>query len=235
MTDKQKKISTVFFDFGDTLVEGRPAYLHRVADLLAEFGFRHEVAEVVHAFNKADYLVYVDHQSGSLSVDGQYMMRFLHHFGECLGVKIDWKTLLPQILRKFDDQPYERALADGAIETLGALRDKGYRLGVISNNDGSCRTKCEALGIADFFKVIVDSSIEGVRKPAPKIFEIALERMKISPREAMHVGDMYGSDVLGARDVEIQPVWYNQNKVDAFSPYRPAHTVEQLAQILDFV
>jgi HAD superfamily hydrolase (TIGR01549 family) len=231
----QRKISTVFFDFGDTLVEGQPAYLRRITDLLGEFGFQISFENVVSAFTKADYLVYVDSSSGSIADDGQYLPRFLNHFGECLGVNIDWPTILPKVLRRFDDRPYERRLADGARETLQALRGRGYRLGMISNNDGSCRAKCESLGIADFFEIIVDSSVEGVRKPSPKIFELALERMTISPKQAAHVGDMYGSDVLGARDADIHPIWYNPNRCAVFGDYRPENEIERLEQMLEFL
>ncbi|UCD58307.1 MAG: HAD family hydrolase [Candidatus Hydrogenedentota bacterium] len=229
-----QNISTIFFDFGDTLVEGRPTYLRRVTELLGEVGFQHEYADVVHAFMKADYLLYLDVRSGSLDDDGQYLMRFLDHFGRCLGVSVDWPVVLPQILRKFEERPFVRTLSEGAVETLEALRAKGYRLGIISNNDGSCREKCKEVGIERYFGVIVDSLVEGVRKPAPGIFEIALERMGVSPQQAAHVGDMYGSDVLGARDAGMAPVWYNPRRCEAFDNYQADHEIERLNQILDF-
>ncbi len=228
-----KKISTVFFDFGDTLVEGQPSYLRRITELLGEFGYRRDYSEVVHAFTKADYLLYLDTRSGLLTSDGQYMMQFLNHFGHCLDVSIDWPNVLPQILKRFDERLYVRTLSDGALEALEGLREKGYQIGVISNNDGRCREKCESLGIAEHFKVIIDSSLEGVRKPAPRIFEIALERMRVAAQEAAHVGDMYGSDVLGARDVSITPVWYNPLRCEAFDSYHPDHEIVNLKQVLD--
>jgi HAD superfamily hydrolase (TIGR01549 family) len=232
---KRNEISTVFFDFGDTLVEGIPAYLRRITEVLGEFGFHYRYEAVAHAFTKADYLIYLDSSSGLLTEDGQYLPRFLTHFSECLGAQIDWETMLPKVFRRFDERPYERTLCDGAQKTLQALRDKGYRLGMISNNDGSCRAKCEMLKIADYFELIIDSAVEGVRKPAPKIFELALERMKISTQEAAHVGDMYGSDVLGARDVGIKPIWYNTYKTAAFGDYQPEHVIERLDQMLEFL
>ena len=38
---------------------------------------------------------------------------------------------------------FERIMCEGAVETLDALQSKGRRLGMISNNDGKCREKCE--------------------------------------------------------------------------------------------
>jgi putative hydrolase of the HAD superfamily len=232
---RQTSFSTVFFDFGDTLVEGRPAYLHRVTDLLNQFGFAHSYEAVVQAFNKADYQVYLDSRSGLMKEERQYLIGFLNHFGDDLGVDLDWSAILPEILRRYGEQSYERRLVDGAKETLDALKKKGYRLGVISNNDGTCRQKCESLGIAEYFEAIVDSALEGIRKPSPKIFRTALERMKVSADEAAHVGDMYGSDVLGARDAGITPVWYNPHKTKPFSDYQPEYIIERLKQVLDFL
>ena len=227
------KISTIFFDFGDTLVEGNPTYLRRVTELLGEFGFRREHADVVHAFTRADYLLYRDTRSGSLDGDGEYLMRFLDHFGQCLDISVDWETVLPRILKRFEDSPFERALVQDATETLEGLTKKGYRLGIISNNDGHCPAKCEEVGIAAFFEIILDSTLEKTRKPSPEIFHLALERMGVPAGEAAHVGDMYGSDVMGARDVGITPVWYNAHRCEAFADYRPSHEIERLGQILE--
>ncbi|MBI4832851.1 MAG: HAD family hydrolase [Candidatus Lindowbacteria bacterium] len=226
-------MKVVFFDFGDTLMEGNPSYLRRITDLLGGLGFECAYTDVVRAFDKADYLVYLDSRSGSLSGDGEYLMRFLDHLGRLLQMSIDWPSALPRIMRKFDEKPYVRTLSEGVVETLEGLREKGYRLGVISNNDGRCREKCAELGIAQYFETIVDSSLEGVRKPSPKIFEIALERMTIPRHEAAHVGDMYGSDVLGARDAGITPVWYNPRRCEPFDSYRPDHDIVRFKQLLD--
>jgi putative hydrolase of the HAD superfamily len=228
-----KPVSTVFFDFGDTLMEGSPSYLRRITELLGTLGFERTYLDVVRAFERADYLVYLDTRSGLPGGDGEYLTRFLNHLGEGLRISIDWPSALPQIIRKFDEKPYVRTLSDGVAETLEALKQRGIRLGVISNNDGRCREKCAELRIDQYFETIIDSAIEGVRKPSPKIFGIALERMGITADEAVHMGDMYGSDVLGARDAGITPVWYNPRRSTPFDNYHPELDIVQFKQILN--
>ncbi len=231
---ENRKITTLFFDFGDTLAEGRPTYIERITEVLAEFGFPRERADVIRAFTKADYLLYLDSRAGSLKTESEYLGRFLDHFGKRLDLTIDWPAVLPEVLGRFDGAFFERRLCEGAAELLEQLAGKGYRLGVISNNDGKCKEKCEQLGIAKYFEVIVDSGVEAVRKPAPEIFEIALERMGVAAREAAHTGDMYGSDVLGARDIGIIPVWFNTHRCQPFDSYEPDYEITRLKQILDF-
>jgi HAD superfamily hydrolase (TIGR01549 family) len=227
------QISTVFFDYGDTLVENRPSYLQRVADVLAEFGHKREYSNVVHAYTKADYLIYGDIVSGALGSAERYLMHFLAHFGKCLDIDLDWPKALPEITRRFEDDVYERILSEGTLETLTSLKEKGVRLGIISNNDGTCRQKCEEIGIADFFEIIIDSANEGVGKPARRIFEVALKRMAVPAQNSAHVGDMYGADVLGARDAGITQVWYNTRGLEPFDSHRPDHEIQRLTEILD--
>jgi putative hydrolase of the HAD superfamily len=94
----------------------------------------------------------------------------------------------------------------GLTETLPALRAAGYRLGVVSNSDGSVARGFAASGLADLFEAVVDSGLEGVEKPDPAIFRIALERIGTTPEETVHVGDMPSVDVEGARAAGIAPI-----------------------------
>jgi HAD superfamily hydrolase (TIGR01549 family) len=88
---------------------------------------------------------------------------------------------------------------------LDALRGR-YRLGVVSNANGTVREKLRRVGLAGYFEVILDSHEEGVEKPDPRIFRIALERMGARAEESVHVGDFYHIDVVGARAAGIRAV-----------------------------
>jgi putative hydrolase of the HAD superfamily len=82
---------------------------------------------------------------------------------------------------------------------LAGLRAAGLRLAVVSNANGTVATHFEELGLARLVDVIVDSGAEGVEKPDPAIFRLALERVGGRADEAAHVGDLYHVDVVGAR------------------------------------
>lgn len=82
---------------------------------------------------------------------------------------------------------------------LDALRDRGYRMGVISNFDARLFGLLEGLGIAGYFDPIVASSRTGAAKPDQAIFLHALSACGVGPERAVHVGDTYELDVLGAR------------------------------------
>ncbi len=98
-------------------------------------------------------------------------------------------------MRKSDRiKPYPKTL-----ETLKMLKDRGFRLGIISN---AIYHDFESLdmkyNLKSLFDVIVLSYEEGVIKPDPKIFKIALKRLGSSNSETLMVGDNLKDDVIAA-------------------------------------
>lgn len=92
-----------------------------------------------------------------------------------------------------------RRVPDGLREALAEARSMGLRLGVVSNSEGKLRQLFEHVGLDDAFEVVVDSALEGVRKPDPEIFHRALRRMGVSSTRALYAGDIPLVDVDGAR------------------------------------
>jgi len=62
-------------------------------------------------------------------------------------------------------------------QSLVRLREAGLRMGLVSNSDGRVKELLEGLGYAQYFETIVDSYIEKISKPDPRLYYIALERM----------------------------------------------------------
>ena len=86
--------------------------------------------------------------------------------------------------------------APGALEMLRRL---GLRLAVVSNSNGTVARLLEALDLARSVDAIVDSGVVGFEKPDPRIFRHAAAILGVEPRDAVHVGDLYSVDVVGAR------------------------------------
>jgi HAD superfamily hydrolase (TIGR01509 family) len=89
--------------------------------------------------------------------------------------------------------------------SLAALRSAGFRLVVLSNANGTLHRAFERLGLTAAFDLIFDSFREGVEKPDPRFFQLALERSGADAATTMHVGDLYHVDVAGARAAGLQP------------------------------
>ena len=95
-------------------------------------------------------------------------------------------------------------LYDDVIPTLDALRDKGIRMAIISNWDVSLHRVVEMLGLSPYFELVIASLEEGVEKPEPEIFHLALRKLAASPDVSLHVGDQPVDDLQGARQVGMR-------------------------------
>jgi HAD superfamily hydrolase (TIGR01509 family) len=88
---------------------------------------------------------------------------------------------------------------DGAVPALEALRAAGFVLVVVSNANGRLHALLERVELLRHFDVVIDSYVEGVEKPDPRLFEIALARAGAEAQTTLHAGDLYQIDVVGAR------------------------------------
>ena len=98
------------------------------------------------------------------------------------------------------------AVAPDAVDTLTRLRAAGCTIAVVSNTNGTLKRMFTRVGLAPLLDVIIDSSEEGVEKPDPRLFHIAIERAGGSRDAAIHCGDMYQVDIVGARAAGLPAV-----------------------------
>ena len=130
---------------------------------------------------------------------------------------------------------FGRRLFDDAIETLSALREKGYRIGCVTNRSYGGPTfveEVEAHGLADFFEVTAVSCDFGYMKPHPKIYQHALDALDIEAGETAMVGDSLRADVEGAQALGMTGIWRRQpNSREQVNGVRPDFTVDRLSEI----
>jgi len=104
---------------------------------------------------------------------------------------------------------------DDSLRVVDALRETGYRLAVVSNAEGQVARDLDNAGYHGRFETVVDSALVGVEKPDPRIFEIALGRLKLEPDQVIYVGDVPAIDVAGARAAGIAAVLVDPHEMYA--------------------
>lgn len=97
-------------------------------------------------------------------------------------------------------------LLPGVPDALLALRAAGLRLVVVSNSDGTVEETLDRVGLASCLDAVIDSAVVGAEKPDPAIFAHALGRVAVRPERALHAGDLYAVDVVGARRAGVHAV-----------------------------
>lgn len=105
-------------------------------------------------------------------------------------------------------------LFDDAIETLELLRDRGMKLGLLTNGAHDPQwEKINRFDLARHFDVIVVEGEFGRGKPEPDVFRHALATVGAAAHEAWHIGDNLYADVGGAKSVGIAAAWIHRDRL----------------------
>ncbi|MEA3186266.1 MAG: hypothetical protein QOD99_96 [Chthoniobacter sp.] len=196
----------IFFDASETLIHIPLGVAHHYRLVVARHGIEIEEEKLANAFRSVWRSRPLRPASAGPRPDED---------------KNSWRELVRHVLARCDVDPAEGfadlfeelyahfampgvwELYPDVIPTLGALRDK-YRLGIISNFDRRLYSILDQLGIAADFQAVIISSEVGADKPDPLIFQFALDRLGVTPGEAMHVGDDPVHDWQGAEEARMR-------------------------------
>lgn len=159
-------------------------------------------------------------------------------FSELLD-ELQWKEKprIEELLDFYATHYVENAvLMDQAREVLGDLRKK-YKTGLITNGLTAIQYgKIDHLGIRNEFDLILVSEEAGVKKPDPRIFQMALDHFGFLPQECIYIGDHPVNDIEGAARVGMKTIWMKVNQ-----PWReglsasPMHTIKEINELIDLL
>jgi HAD superfamily hydrolase (TIGR01509 family) len=197
-------IQTVFLDAGGVLVNPNWA---RVSDVLA----RHGVTVAASALVAAEPHAKKQLDTGDTIRATNDQQRGWTYFNLVLGaagVPLSNATdaALAELHLYHQEFNLWETVFDETRPALAALRARGFRLAVVSNANGTLHRMFARLGLTDAVDAVFDSCDEGVEKPDPRFFRLALERVGAEAATTVHVGDLFHVDVVGARAAGIEPV-----------------------------
>jgi len=196
-------IKTIFFDSAGTLVEV-PPYSRVWHRIMGDLGLDMSLHRVEVGVRYADstygkrYLSYAGRTR-------EYWTSYLGFLLAKLKVEGNQSELAEEICERFQQRPWSNPYPE-TKGVLRALKRRGFKLGVISNATDDVTNRLEHVGLAEYFDSFTYSQEAKAEKPHPRIFRLALERAGCKPIEAVHVGDSYDQDVLGAKKVGMQPI-----------------------------
>jgi len=207
-------VKAILFDLDDTIFDHRYAVLESLKDIQKEFEcfskyplheFEAMHSEVLERIHLNDVL------SGKMNIDEARAERFRLLFdtaGQSVNNDEHWAASRTYRKRYMNTK---RAI-EGAAELLEKLHGKA-KLAIVSNNLLSEQVpKLREIGFEKYFDVLVTSAEAGVAKPDKRIFEIALEKLSVTPNEAVVIGDSFEKDVIGAFNAGIRSIWLNRTE-----------------------
>jgi putative hydrolase of the HAD superfamily len=231
-------ITAVLFDLGDTLwhfpelppaMQIRTETMRRIGGCLKSWGvplegeFRFLGREIRLGVEKADRAAY---ESDCISPDFNAVV---HGIAGGMGLDITYD----QAAQLWDAWnlggiTLGRTMFDDAFSTLDWLRDRGIRIGCVTNRVfGGPRfiEELRELGLDRYFEATAVSCDMGYMKPHPRIFEHVFEQMSITPAETAMVGDSLRADVQASQAIGMTAIWRRVRKPD-----RP-HEAEQVGEV----
>jgi HAD superfamily hydrolase (TIGR01549 family) len=108
---------------------------------------------------------------------------------------------------------HHRRANEGSVETLAQLRERGFRIAIITNGQiVEQEAKAEAIGVRDFVEKIFTSEGVGWCKPDRRIFDFAVMELrgeKGGEGEVYMVGDSPEADIKGALNAGLRPILYS--------------------------
>jgi putative hydrolase of the HAD superfamily len=211
-----RKIKAIFFDAAGTLFAVKGSVGAIYADLAHEYGKDVSITDLEAGFRR--------------SFAAAPPMAFPGVALEQISTleKQWWRNLVSQVFAglgsfpRFDDyfealfQLFARAeawtLYADTLATLEQLKGRGFTVGVISNFDSRLLGLLNGLGISPFIDAVVISTQAGAAKPAQKIFAHALTHAGVRAENAVHIGDSYEADVVGAQAAGLTPVLVDRRR-----------------------
>lgn len=240
----------VLFDMGGTLLRFRPHHMdwdtlekevgQRVYDFLNQHGYRlpprDESIEIYWRYFQPFWQDPLQWPVGELKLDAQ-MVVLARLWGldnpsdETLrGMAQTYMSAMRAYL-----QPME-----GAADTLRALRERGLRVGLISNTiwpDGEHITDLEQHELSRHIECFIFSGDAECWKPGRDIFERGLAALALEPGEAAYVGDSLYFDVWGAQQAGLRGVWIKaeppSSKDPTIIPDAIIHNLPELLPLVD--
>ena len=217
------ELDTIFFDAGNTFLS---MDFDRVAEVAADLGFDCSGLHLERAEAAARPAISAALAEGRSTEGGSAFRLYLEEILSRLPPSCRYGVELGSVASSLADRLFSPGRNDllwsrrlpGRRDALERIRSLGYRMGVVSNSDGTMQRTVSRIGFAHLFDGLVDSSVVGFEKPDPRIFEVALRTIGADPARTVHVGDLYSADVVGARAARVHAVlldpWDDWPEVD---------------------
>lgn len=202
-------LQAVTFDAGGTLLYPHPSVGEIYAEAARRHGAEADAAAMENAFRRAWVTCHHDHAvaaAGNVS-QREWWRELVYRTLEMADVAMpDRETYFHELYDLFARPEVWRLFPD-ATETLATIRQRGLKVGLLSNWDHRLRPVLEGLGLMPLLDAVIISCEVGVEKPEPGIFHAAWAALGVTRgEEALHVGDSYRDDVLGAQAVGMGAV-----------------------------
>lgn len=232
-------IKAVFFDWFNTLARFDPPREELHSQALRQFGIEISPKELLPALLIADQEWFEENikskvEERSPQERAELGLRYEATILAKAGINAPQEILI-KILNRVQ-QLYKGTtfvLFDDVLPTLKILKEQNFIVGLLTNVAQDMKPICHQLGLDSYLDFVVTSGEVGADKPQPPIFLAALERAAVKASEAVHVGDQYKLDVVGARGVGIATILID--RYDLYPRVSDCPRIRSLSEVAQYL
>ena len=232
-------IKAIFFDWFNTLACYEPPREEVHSQALKEFNIEVSPERILPGVLKADTYFFEENANSPIGKrDPEEQAEVWTHYQQIVldsvGVKLN-QELLAKVVKKVGELFKETrwALFEDVLPTLKTLKEQDFILGLLTNLAQDMNPLFQELNLEPYLDFVVTSKEVGVDKPNPLIFQAALQRASVEASEAVHVGDQYKMDVVGARGVGINPLLID--RYDLYPDFRDCPRIRSLTELAGYL
>jgi putative hydrolase of the HAD superfamily len=229
------KYRHLFFDLDHTLWDYNSNAKHTLTQLYHELDLEkigvHDIELFFDHYEAHNEKLWARYRNGFIKAEDLRWKRMWHTL---LEFKIGDQNVARALSDRFMDLlPTRNILFPGTVETLNYLRDKGYKLHLITNGfEETQHCKLRTCGIADYFIEVITSEGSNSMKPKKEIFDYALNKAKALHEHSIMIGDCLDADIQGAMNAGLDQVFVNHvNKVCNIKPTYIVKSIKELETI----
>jgi HAD superfamily hydrolase (TIGR01509 family) len=243
-----RRIDAVIFDLGGTLIEYAGAYLTwpelETPGLEAAYNKLMGKGISLPPFNELrDSLFASLPGRWQEAIDGKRNLRLAEFLAELLqaddvpDIPAPWIT---EAAGAYQTTICERGeVIDGARETLIALKEQGYRLGLLSNTmfEGSAHVAdLKRFNLDPYFEAMLFSADLNMWKPNAAPYVHLLEELGAAPANAVFIGDSPHHDIAGGKGAGLYAIYFRSSErfgePDGVQPDATIHQLDELPTLL---
>jgi putative hydrolase of the HAD superfamily len=232
-------IRVVFFDAADTLFHVKGSVAEIYLRHAVEFGFAQTPESLSaikqafgRAFRDAPPPIFAATEPAQIKHSERlWWFDIVHNVFYRVGMFERFDDFFERVFQVFEE-PGAWELFPETVQTLAALKTQGVELGIISNFDSRLFSVLRGLGLADTFDTVTISSLAQAAKPAPRIFQLALDKHAVDPEEALHIGDSLRDDVEGARKAGLHAILLDRKGSQQGTDIRSIRALDELLPLI---
>ena len=124
-------------------------------------------------------------------------------------------------------------VVEGAHQLVRAMKEAGLRLHICSNGFHEVQyRKLRSCGLLEAFDSIILSEDAGANKPSKQFFDYAFSQTGASPDRTLMIGDNFQTDILGAKAVGLDVMFFNRKPATFTAPEPVNYEVHSLDEVL---